>query len=248
MWIFIKLIFLASLCYFPLVLPNLLFKKRRSIEVRYRTIRKAVSFIFPALNIDFYIEHEQMLKTDHPFLIVSNHHSYLDPFLMIYLMKHPLRFLAKKEIRSYPIFGDATASIDALFIDRKDFRGQVKLLQTMKASMLEKNTRWVIYPEGTRNKSYSAPMLPFKPGSFKHAMEAKVDILPMVAYGFHRPLNPKIKLKRYPVQIDFLDPITPEMYANMSTVEVAQYVQDLIEKRSAEMIVKDQLLLKQTSR
>ena len=70
----------------------------------------------------------------------------------------------------------------------------------------------------------------------------------MVAYGFHLPLNPKIKLKRYPVQIDFLDPITPEMYANMSTVEVAQYVQDLIEKRSAEMIVKDQLLLKQTSR
>lgn len=243
MWTFIKLIFLASLCYFPLVLPNVLRRKSHSLEFRYRHLRKAVKFIFPALKIDFHIDHPEMLATKDPFLIVSNHHSYLDPFLMIYLMDHPVRFVAKKEIRKYPIFGDATASIDALFLDRKNIRSQIKTLHMMKESMERKETRWVIYPEGTRNKTYSNPMLPFKAGSFKHALDTNTTILPMVAYGFHRPLNPKLHFKRYPVQIDFLDPITPEMVKGKTSQEVATMVHDLIQKRSHEMIEKDQELV-----
>lgn len=247
MWTFIKLIFLASLCYFPIVIPNVLQRKSHSLEFRYRQLRKAVKFIFPALKIDFHINHQEMLQSSDPFLIVSNHHSYLDPFLMIYLMDHPVRFVAKKEIRFYPIFGDATASIDALFLDRKNIRSQIKTLQTMKESMMRKETRWVIYPEGTRNKTYSNPMLPFKAGSFKHAMESKTPILPMVAYGFHRPLNPKIRMKRYPVQIDFLDPITPKMYEGKTSQEVAEMIQSLIQARSYQMIEDDKQLVKALS-
>jgi 1-acyl-sn-glycerol-3-phosphate acyltransferase len=112
----------------------------------------------------------------------------------------------------------------------------------MKESLARKETRWVIYPEGTRNKQLSQPMLPFKAGSFKHAMDAQITILPMVAFGFHRPIDTHIHMKRYPVQVDFLPPITPSMYAGKTTQEVADLVQVQMQLRSLPMIEKDKVL------
>lgn len=248
MWKYIRLILPLLYAYFLIILPNILFKRFRSLDYRYAQIRKAVRFVFPVLKIDVHIDHPEYTNTKEPYLIVSNHHGMLDPFLMIYLMKHPIRFISKKEVRKFPIFGDATASIDAEFIDRKNVRSQVRSFQVMKQSMERRDVRWVIYPEGTRNRALSNPMMPFKPGSFKHAMETNTTILPMVAYGFHRPIHPKIHLKRYPVQVDFLPPITPDMYRGKTTQEVADMVQQRIQDRSLLMIQKDnQLLLEKKS-
>jgi 1-acyl-sn-glycerol-3-phosphate acyltransferase len=243
MWKYVRVTLPILFAYVVLVIPNILLKYIMPLSWRYRMIRAAVQIIFPSLHINLEINHREYLTTKEPYLIISNHHGMVDPFLMIYLMKYPVRFISKKEVRKFPIFGDATASIDALFIDRKNVRSQVKAFQTMKASMLKRDTRWVIYPEGTRNRQWSQPMMPFKPGSFKHAMETKTAILPMVAYGFHRPLNKDIHMKRYPVQIDFLPPITPEMYAGKSTQEVATMIQAQMQARSDEMIIRDQLLI-----
>jgi 1-acyl-sn-glycerol-3-phosphate acyltransferase len=85
-------------------------------------------------------------------------------------------------------------------------------------------------------------MLPFKAGSFKHAMDAQITILPMVAFGFHRPIDTHIHMKRYPVQVDFLPPITPSMYAGKTTQEVADLVQVQMQLRSLPMIEKDKVL------
>jgi 1-acyl-sn-glycerol-3-phosphate acyltransferase len=243
MWKYLRLALPLLFAYLWYVLPNILFKRWTSTSFRYQRIRKAVKFIFPILKIDLFIDHPEMLKTTEPYFIVSNHHGMIDPFLMIYLMENPVRFISKKEVRRFPIFGDATASIDCLFINRKDVRSQIKTLLLMKESMLRKETRWVIYPEGTRNRQLSQPLLPFKAGSFKHALESKTTILPMVAYGFHRPLHKKIHLKRYPVQIDFLAPITPDMYAGKTSQEVAEMIQQQMQIRSDDMVKKDRTLI-----
>lgn len=243
MWKYLRLIFPLLFAYFWYVLPNILFKRWTTTPYRYKQIRKAVKMIFPVLKIDLFIDHPEMMQSKEPYFIVSNHHGMIDPFLMIYLMEHPVRFISKKEVRRFPIFGDATASIDCLFIDRNDVRSQIRTLNQMKASMEKQETRWVIYPEGTRNRQLSQPVLPFKAGSFKHAIETKTTILPMVAYGFHRPLNKKIHWKRYPVQIDFLPPITPDMYAGKSSQEVADMVRDQIQARSDVMIANESTIL-----
>jgi 1-acyl-sn-glycerol-3-phosphate acyltransferase len=245
MWKYVRIVAPILFAYVFLVIPNILLKYILPLSWRYRMIRLAVKIIFPFLHIRMEISHREYLSTKEPYLIVSNHHGMVDPFLMIYLMKHPVRFISKKEVRQFPIFGDATSSIDALFIDRKNVRSQVSAFQKMKASMLKRETRWVIYPEGTRNRQWSQPMMPFKPGSFKHAMETNTAILPMVAYGFHRPLHRYIHMKRYPVQIDFLPPVTPEMYQGKSTQEVASMIQEMMQIRSDEMVAKDKLLVNQ---
>jgi 1-acyl-sn-glycerol-3-phosphate acyltransferase len=242
MWKIIRLMPMLFVAYVFLIFPAIAFKRWTTAAYRYRMIRRAVNLVFPMLHIDLHIDHPEYLKTKEPYLIVSNHHGMLDPYLTIHLMEQPIRFVSKKEVRYFPIFGDATAAIDAIFIDRKDLRSQVRAFIKMKASLAKKETRWVIYPEGTRNKQLSQPMLPFKAGSFKHAMDTQTTILPMVAFGFHRPIDTHIHMKRYPVQVDFLPPITPAMYAGKTTQEVADMVQAQMQVRSLPMIEKDKVM------
>lgn len=225
--------------YLFIILPNVWFKKRKPLSIRYTQLRKIIHGLYKTLRIKLYIDHPDITNDKGPYFIVCNHHSMLDPFLLIYLFENPVRFMAKKEVRKLFLFGDATDSIDALFINRKSVRSQLDQLEVMKQSLIRKDTHWLIFPEATRNTQYSNPMLPFKAGSFKQAMEAKATILPMVTYGFFRPLDPKIDWKKYPVQIDFLDKITPDMYEGKSTIEVAEIVRNLMQIRSDKMRLLD---------
>jgi 1-acyl-sn-glycerol-3-phosphate acyltransferase len=239
MWKIIRLFPRLFIAYGFFIFPAIAFKRWTTPEYRYRMVRRAVNLVFPLLRIDLYIAHPEYLKTKEPYFIVSNHHAMLDPYLTIHLFEQPLRFVSKKDVRYFPIFGDATAAIDSIFIERKDIRSQVRAFLKMKESLAKKETRWVMYPEGTRNKQLSQPMLPFKPGSFKYAMDTQTTILPMVAYGFHRPIDTHIHMKRYPVQVDFLPPITPDMYKGKTTQEVADMIQAQMQLRSLPMIEKD---------
>jgi len=225
--------------YFFIILPNVLFRKHLSLAHRYKTLRGAVRRLYRVLRLKLYISHIERIETTEKFFIVSNHHSMIDPFLAIYLFKDPIRFLSKKEVRHLLVFGDASASIDALFIDRKSIKSQIHVLRQMKESLIAKETHWLVFPEATRNKQRSNPLIPFKAGTFKQAIETNATILPMVTYGFFRPLNPKLNWKSYPIQIDFLEPITPEMYAGKTSIQLAEEVQSLMQHASNLMIEQD---------
>jgi 1-acyl-sn-glycerol-3-phosphate acyltransferase len=241
---------LIPLLFFPLffsyvfvVFPNMLLRKLLPLSYRYRSLRAVVKLIYKGLRIQRLVENESFAHQSKDQFIVCNHHSFIDPFLIIDLFPHPIRFLAKKETRTLPIFGDATASIDAMFIKRESVKSQVLLLRQMKVELEKRTTNWLVFPEGTRNREfYSQPLLPFKPGAFKQAMEAKVNILPMVTYGFQRILDKSIHWKKYPVQIAFLDPITPEMYEGLSTREVADLVRERMQAKSDKLFLEDQRL------
>ncbi len=228
--------------YLWVILPNVWFRKRIPLAKRYHQLRTIIHRLYPALRAQLYITHGEVTKEKGPFFIVCNHHSTLDPFLLIYLFEHPVRFVAKKEVRRMFLFGDASASIDAVFINRKSVRSQITKLNEMKESLIRQETHWLAFPEGTRNRQYSNPLMTFKAGTFKQAMEAKATILPMVTYGFFRPLDPKLAWKKYPVQVDFLPPITYEQYQGKTTIVLAEELQKMMQERSDKMMTLDKTL------
>jgi 1-acyl-sn-glycerol-3-phosphate acyltransferase len=152
--------------YLWVILPNVWFRKRIDLETRYRRLRRIIRRLYPTLHTQLYLTHGEVTKEKGPFFIVCNHHSTLDPFLLIYLFEHPVRFISKKEVRRMFLFGDASASIDGVFINRKSVRSQIAKLNEMKESLLRQETHWLAFPEGTRNRQYSKPLQPFKPGTY----------------------------------------------------------------------------------
>jgi 1-acyl-sn-glycerol-3-phosphate acyltransferase len=81
-----------------------------------------------------------------PFVLVSNHVSYLD--ILVLGTRLPCVFVAKAEIDDWPLFGAICRSVHTIFIDRKAKRDVPRVLAEIEA-MLAAGQGVVIFPEGT---------------------------------------------------------------------------------------------------
>jgi 1-acyl-sn-glycerol-3-phosphate acyltransferase len=106
-------------------------------------------------------------------LIAANHISWLDIFVINTL--YPCRFVAKAEIRAWPLFGWLAAQGGTVFITRGNRR---ELRHTFKAlvASLEQGERVVFFPEGTT--ACQGALLPFHSNLFEAAIDAKVAVQP----------------------------------------------------------------------
>lgn len=115
-----------------------------------RSWAKGVAFIF---NIHVQSEGEPPKA---PFFIVSNHMSYLD-IVPLYLNLR-CTFVAKKEVRSWPVLGFMVKAVGVIFIDRNR-RKDVKRVNELMNTSLNKYQGMIVFPEGT--SSGGAEVLPF---------------------------------------------------------------------------------------
>ena len=90
-------------------------------------------------------------------LLVSNHVSYLD--ILVLSSITPAIFVAKSEVRRWPVFGWLARRAGTLFIERAK-RGDVARVNDEVARFLEAGLLLVIFPEGT--SSDGRQVLPFK--------------------------------------------------------------------------------------
>ncbi|MGO4475470.1 lysophospholipid acyltransferase family protein [Massilia sp. 2TAF26] len=107
-------------------------------------------------------------------LIVSNHISWLDIFVINSL--HPCRFVAKAEIRAWPVVGWLVAQAGTVFIargNRRDLRHIFKGL----VDALAQHQRVAFFPEGTTASQGS--LLPFHANLFEAAIDARVPVQPV---------------------------------------------------------------------
>ena len=120
-------------------------------------------------------------------LIVANHVSWLDIFVINAL--HPCRFVAKAEIRAWPVLGWLAAAAGTVFIargNRRELRHIFKGLVTV----LQEGQRVAFFPEGTTSKQ--GQVLPFHANLFEAAIDARVPVQPYAlsyvdAAGRHHP-------------------------------------------------------------
>lgn len=106
-------------------------------------------------------------------MVVSNHVSWLDIFVINAV--HPCRFVAKAEIRAWPMLGWLAAKAGTVFIargDRRDLRHIFKGL----VDKLQDGERIAFFPEGTT--AAQGQLLPFHPNLFEAAIDAAAPVQP----------------------------------------------------------------------
>lgn len=142
------------------------------------------------------------------YIIISNHQSTYDVFLLYGWLGIDFRWIMKKEIRKVFAVGLACEKVGHIFIDRSSPKAALKSLEDAKVN-LEKGTSIVIFPEGTRTGSDK--MSQFKRGAFKMAYDLKLPILPVTVvdtykiFGkeFYSIMPGKVKLKIHePIEIE----------------------------------------------
>jgi 1-acyl-sn-glycerol-3-phosphate acyltransferase len=97
------------------------------------------------------------------------------------LQNHHLRWVAKKELFSMPVYGHLLRHGDMISLDRGNKAGLLKLMKDVKESIEEKHRAVAIFPEGTRAKDQT--LLPFKQGTKMIAEKLHLRVQPVVITG-----------------------------------------------------------------
>ena len=120
---------------------------------------------------------EGMLSSEKPLMLVANHSSYLDIFVLGGMA--PVSFAPKLEIRSWPVIGFFCVLADCVFIERKP--ADMQRAQAEMAERLQQGKRLVLFPEGTTGNGLT--VIPFKSGFLSLAEEHHLPIQPVsIAY------------------------------------------------------------------
>jgi len=131
------------------------------------------------------IEGRERLVATRPAVVVANHESLFDPAVLMKASDLPLRFIVKREIERYPIFGRALSAMGHVFIDRGDGERTERALEAA-ATALREGATVMAFPEGTRAEGDE--VRPFRKGAFELAIRAKVPIVPAGIFGTGRIL------------------------------------------------------------
>jgi len=114
-------------------------------------------------------------------LLVGNHRSYIDVILVPPLK--PATFVAKSEVRKWPIVGFGCTVIKVIFVDRSSPESRKKTRSDIRDGVLD-GLSVLVYPEGTTSMSPHLNLL--KPGMFYVAADAGIPVIP-VALEYQRP-------------------------------------------------------------
>lgn len=113
-----------------------------------------------------------------PYIIVANHASYLDIFLMYSLFpKDRFLFMGKSEILNYPLMKTLFKHLNIPVFRNDRIKAAKSFIQAKQA--ISKGWSIMIFPEGTIPDTNWPHMIPFKEGAFKLAKSAKVPIVPV---------------------------------------------------------------------
>jgi len=107
-------------------------------------------------------------------LIVSNHQGYLDAVVIGSIF--PTLFVAKSDVKKWPILGWFVTLGGTWFIDRNAFRGIIDVVKKIE-KILSRGTCVQIFPEGTSTNGDH--VLPFRPSLFSAAVSSQSQILPL---------------------------------------------------------------------
>jgi 1-acyl-sn-glycerol-3-phosphate acyltransferase len=109
-----------------------------------------------------------------PVMLVANHISWVDAWAINSL--HPVRFVAKSDVRDYPIVGWLTKQCGVVYIQRARRRDTARVSGEA-AKVLKQGDCLCVFPEGTTTDgSY---ILPFKSSLLQAAVDTGVDIVPV---------------------------------------------------------------------
>jgi 1-acyl-sn-glycerol-3-phosphate acyltransferase len=106
-------------------------------------------------------------------MIVSNHVSWLDIFVINSIC--PCRFVAKSDIRGWPLIGWLCEKAGTIFIARGRQRDVRRIYESL-VKGLTQDERIAFFPEGTT--SSQGTILPFHANLFEAAIEAVVPVQP----------------------------------------------------------------------
>lgn len=157
------------------------------------------------------------------YIFISNHTSAFDIPAMYWGLRNKQGMLAKSQLKYVPFFGWAMWAAGHFFVDRKNHRAALAMMDQVAIQMSQDNSHsLVIFAEGTR--SLDGQLQQFKKGAFILSLETGIPIVPVVINGAQKAKGKKERrITATTINMTILPPIDPRAY---STETRQQFVED----------------------
>jgi 1-acyl-sn-glycerol-3-phosphate acyltransferase len=126
------------------------------------------------------IQGKENINKNNSYVIISNHQSIYDIFLVYGWLGIDIKWVMKKELAKLPGIGFGSKKVGHIFLDRSNSRVALESLNDAKRKLVN-GTSVVIFPEGTRSET--GAMGAFKKGAFKLALDLRLPLLPITITG-----------------------------------------------------------------
>jgi len=139
------------------------------------------------LGVQAEIQDETLRAQTTPCVIVANHQSNYDLFMLGCMVPPRTATIGKKSLRWIPIFGQIYWLAGNVLIERGNAAKAKEAMLKTTATLHEDNTHIWVFAEGTRNLGKG--LLPFKKGAFQMAINAGVPIVPVCVNTYKNSLR-----------------------------------------------------------
>ncbi len=163
------------------VATTVLFLQRMPEDQREQRIRDWSAEFLRILNIRVTVHGPAPNEASKQVLFVANHISWIDIWAIKQM--HPINFVAKSEVRSWPVIGWLAEKVDTLFIERTKRHDTGRTANEMEKG-LRAGKCLCLFPEGTTTDG--SELKPFKTGLLQSAINAEAIVWP-VAIRYPNP-------------------------------------------------------------
>lgn len=113
------------------------------------------------------------------YVVCANHASLFDIFALVRALPPPYRFVAKRELTRWPIFGWLLRPAGQVIVDRANHAEAVR--SVAEAAVRHIRGQVIFFVEGTRTRT--GELQPFKKGAFHFAVGNRLPVLPAAIRG-----------------------------------------------------------------
>lgn len=114
-----------------------------------------------------------------PALLVANHLSWID--IVAVLAHHDCTFVAKDDVRDWPLVGPLGDALGVIWIDRRRKRDLIRAVAAL-SEALQRGDRVLLFPEGTTTTGRD--VLPFRSSLVEAAVRVGVPVVPVALTAY----------------------------------------------------------------
>jgi 1-acyl-sn-glycerol-3-phosphate acyltransferase len=221
-WLFVALtsivLFVLACVLWLLTVP---FDRRRVVLHRF-TCFWASLYTWIQPNWHVAISGREKIRSGAVYVMVANHQSLLDIFVLFRLFTH-FKWVSKIEMFRLPLIGWNMALNGYIALRRGDKDSIAKMMNACERT-LARGSSVLLFPEGTRTRDGNLGR--FKHGAFTLAQKARVPLLPIVVDGTYTalPASGFVLRGRHDIRVEVLDEIPYAEFEGLAVEEVAETV------------------------
>ena len=158
-------------------------RKNFDLEKNYAFIKKVTKAANRAGRVTIESYGVENIPKENGFIFFPNHQGMFDALVFLESCPVPFSVVYKKEVSNVILLKQVFRALHAIAIDREDIKQSLQVINQM-TEEVKQGRNFLIFPEGTRNKSEDpADLMEFHEGSLKIAEKSGCPVIPVAITG-----------------------------------------------------------------